>query len=172
MHSGRKISQYDHSLSLIVISLSLLVSRCTIRCHLLYHSLSFDVTRCHSLYKSLSLVVTRCITYLPFYKWSKLCIIELIDIFYWMILGLCFIWKAFKTVNVNLWKSGKTVTRTPAKWKLFGWFIKMLSIRVGYSRFFKQVGSEAALHRCSYKKVFWKYAANLQENSHAEVWFQ
>ena len=22
------------------------------------------------------------------------------------------------------------------------------------------------------KKVFWKYAANLQENTHAEVWFQ
>ena len=24
---------------------------------------------------------------------------------------------------------------------------------------------EAALHRCSYKKLFWKYAANLQENN-------
>ena len=23
-----------------------------------------------------------------------------------------------------------------------------------------------------YEKVFWKYTANLQENSHAEVWFQ
>ena len=32
--------------------------------------------------------------------------------------------------------------------------------------------SEAAIKRCSYKKVFWKYAANLQENTHAEVWFQ
>ena len=32
--------------------------------------------------------------------------------------------------------------------------------------------SEAALHRCSYKKVFWKYIANLPENTHAEVWFQ
>ena len=28
---------------------------------------------------------------------------------------------------------------------------------------------EAALERCSYKKVFWKYAANLQENTYAEV---
>ena len=26
--------------------------------------------------------------------------------------------------------------------------------------------------RCSYKTLFWKYAANLQENAHAEVWFQ
>ena len=32
--------------------------------------------------------------------------------------------------------------------------------------------SEAALQRCSYKKLFWKYAANLQENAHAEVLFQ
>ena len=32
--------------------------------------------------------------------------------------------------------------------------------------------SEAALQMCSYKKVFWKYAANLQENTHAKVRFQ
>ena len=32
--------------------------------------------------------------------------------------------------------------------------------------------SEAALQRCFYKKLFWKYAANLQENTHVEVWFQ
>ena len=32
--------------------------------------------------------------------------------------------------------------------------------------------SEAALERCSYKKVFWRYASNLQKNTHAEVWFQ
>ena len=31
--------------------------------------------------------------------------------------------------------------------------------------------SEAAVQRCSQEKVFWKYAANLQENSHAEVRF-
>ena len=30
---------------------------------------------------------------------------------------------------------------------------------------------EVALHRCS-KKVFWKYAVNLQGNTNAEVWFQ
>ena len=33
------------------------------------------------------------------------------------------------------------------------------------------VSSEAALRRCSYKKVFWKYLENLQENTHVEVWF-
>ena len=32
--------------------------------------------------------------------------------------------------------------------------------------------SEAARQRCSLEKVLWKYAANLQENTHAEVWFQ
>ena len=32
--------------------------------------------------------------------------------------------------------------------------------------------TEAVTLRCSYEKVFWKYAANLQENTHAEVWFQ
>ena len=31
--------------------------------------------------------------------------------------------------------------------------------------------SEVALQRCSYEKVFWKYAANLQEKTHAEVRF-
>ena len=31
--------------------------------------------------------------------------------------------------------------------------------------------TEATLKRCSYKSVSWKYAANLEENNHAEVWF-
>ena len=31
---------------------------------------------------------------------------------------------------------------------------------------------EAAIQRCFLEKVFWKYAANLQENTHAEVRFQ
>ena len=31
---------------------------------------------------------------------------------------------------------------------------------------------EAATQRCSYEKKFWKYAENLNENTHAEVQFQ
>ena len=31
--------------------------------------------------------------------------------------------------------------------------------------------AETAVQRCSSEKVFWKYATNLQENSHAEVRF-
>ena len=32
--------------------------------------------------------------------------------------------------------------------------------------------TKAALHRCSYKNVFWKIAGNLQENTHDKVLFQ
>ena len=32
--------------------------------------------------------------------------------------------------------------------------------------------TEAAIQKCSYGKVFWKYAATLQKNTHTEVWFQ
>ena len=32
--------------------------------------------------------------------------------------------------------------------------------------------SEAATQKCSLEKVFWKYAANLQQSTHAEVRFQ
>ena len=38
--------------------------------------------------------------------------------------------------------------------------------------FAKILATEAATQRCFQEKMFWKYAANLQENSHAEVWFQ
>ena len=37
---------------------------------------------------------------------------------------------------------------------------------------FLEVVTEAAVLRCYYKKVFCKYAANLQESTHAEVAFQ
>ena len=33
------------------------------------------------------------------------------------------------------------------------------------------LASKAATQRCSYEKIFWKYAANLHENTHVEVWF-
>ena len=31
---------------------------------------------------------------------------------------------------------------------------------------------EQSLQRCSFKKMFWKYSENLQENTHTKVWFQ
>ena len=36
----------------------------------------------------------------------------------------------------------------------------------------RSLSSEVATRRCSVKKVFWKYAANLKVNTHAEVQFQ
>ena len=32
--------------------------------------------------------------------------------------------------------------------------------------------AETAIQKCSYEKVFWNYAQNLQENTNAEMWFQ
>ena len=32
--------------------------------------------------------------------------------------------------------------------------------------------TEVAAQSCSQWKVFWKYAANLQENTYVKVWFQ
>ena len=44
--------------------------------------------------------------------------------------------------------------------------------QVMFHWFVNNFQAEAALQRCSYKKLFWKYVANLQENTHAEVQFQ
>ena len=42
---------------------------------------------------------------------------------YWIIFGLSFAWKTFKTVNFNLWKPDKPVSWTLDEWKHFGWFV-------------------------------------------------
>ena len=47
-----------------------------------------------------------------------------------------------------------------------------MKTRVCLKCFVNDCGPEVALHRCSYKKVFWNYAANLQENTHAEMRFR
>ena len=36
----------------------------------------------------------------------------------------------------------------------------------------KQSCLQAATQKYSKEKVLWKYAANLQENTHAKVWFK
>ena len=62
-----------HSLSLVVplaVTRSRSLSFVVNRYHSLYHSLSFLVTCCTTLCHSLSLVVTRCTTRLSFYKRS------------------------------------------------------------------------------------------------------
>ena len=44
-----------------------------------------------------------------------------------------------------------------------------LDIMCKDQRKFSYISTDAALQMCSYKMMFWKYAANLQENTHAEV---
>ena len=56
------------------------------------------------------------------------------------------------------------------------WFLKLCMCFVmiflsGQNQFIFPT-SKAAFQRCSYKKVFWNNAINLQEKTHAEVWFQ
>ena len=34
------------------------------------------------------------------------------------------------------------------------------------------ISTEEATQRCFWEKAFWKYAANLKENTHTEVQFQ
>ena len=41
-----------------------------------------------------------------------------------------------------------------------------------FQEIFAITDKEATIQRCSYEKVFWKYAANLQKNTHVEVPFQ
>ena len=42
-------------------------------------------------------------------------------------------------------------------------------IHLATRNFRKHFYTEAAIQRCYWEKEFWKYAANLQENTHAEV---
>ena len=63
-------------------------------------------------------------------------------------------------------------------WKFYLGSIYILCLRATQTIYSFEVftcgtsGTEAALHRCSYKKVFRKYAANIQESIHDELLFQ
>ena len=50
--------------------------------------------------------------------------------------------------------------------------LRALHVLALYLSAFRTLFTEAALQRYSQEQVFWKYAANLQENIHAAVWFQ
>ena len=69
------------------------------------------------------------------------------------------------TAFVNLWLS--KIYNLP----LYNKFIPVLDIASEF--LFKTLWLlEEALHKCSYKKVFWKYTANLHANAHAKARFQ
>ena len=55
-------------------------------------------------------------------------------------------------------------------WKTFSRYFIVILGKVP-SQMFDMVPTEAGIQGCSYKKMFWKYAY-LQENTHAELWFQ
>ena len=59
--------------------------------------------------------------------------------------------------------------RTTFTTEKFQYSLFVLSILRNSVDSYLKYGLEAVLHRCSYKRVFWKYAANLQEKTHAEV---
>ena len=50
-------------------------------------------------------------------------------------------------------------------------YIKII-IKFFYILFSISIQRQPTLQICSYNKEFWKYATNLQENTHAEVQFQ
>ena len=50
--------------------------------------------------------------------------------------------------------------------------LRALHVLALYLSAFRTLFTEAAFQRYSQEQVFWKYAANLQENIHAAVWFQ
>ena len=50
--------------------------------------------------------------------------------------------------------------------------LSILLIQARHWYYPRLYASQAATKRCSKEKVFWKWAANLQENAHAEVQFQ
>ena len=54
------------------------------------------------------------------------------------------------------------------------WFLKKVYIHSALWNRVDEIihSSQAALQICYKEKVFWKYTANLQENTHAEMQFQ
>ena len=53
------------------------------------------------------------------------------------------------------------------------WLLNIKGVRnLSQEGYFESRDVVAHLQRCSYEKVFWKYAANLQAETHAEVWFE
>ena len=52
------------------------------------------------------------------------------------------------------------------------WFLGVKLSKEIWKTFQISLNSEAAFQMCYYKKVFWKYAENLQDNIRSEVRFQ
>ena len=84
--------------------------------------------------------------------------------------------KIYKTITAgeknDFQRKRKTKYKSESYYeKLFKEMEARKKIVFSSSKMFAEERTEVALQRCSYKKVFWNYAANLQVNTHAEVWF-
>ena len=71
-------------------------------------------------------------------------------------------WTGFYTITTSVMKELSSQHCVSAN-SLFSTFVSPSGI-------WCESMSEAAVQRCSYEKVFWKYETNLQENTHAEKW--
>ena len=75
-----------------------------------------------------------------------------------------YIKKKFFSLRISLVNMSKS-PRWPKK-ILYYVYLRILS------HFMPLTSSEAAVRSCSYRRVFWKYVADLQLNTHTEVWSQ
>ena len=80
-----------------------------------------------------------------------------------------------KFLSVNFFSKfhyGRTVRIFYSAWSLSSLVLCRFSKWIAFVKLFPFMGRpEVALYRCSYKKVIWKYAANLLENIPAKMWF-
>ena len=65
------------------------------------------------------------------------------------------------TIYVNLWSKYSTSRKSVLRTKVLKWQVFMLQ---QYHQFMGKIFTGASTQRCSYEKLFWKYAANLQAN--------
>ena len=70
----------------------------------------------------------------------------------------------FFSLRISLVKINKS-PRWPKKISYY------VNLRI-LSHFMPLTSSKAAVRRCSYRRVFWKYVANLRLNTHTEMWSQ
>ena len=73
-----------------------------------------------------------------------------------------------KSTALTLWQ-GITLSRNHILFQSFCWLWTGKDQRLWFYHLLHI--SEAVLHMCSHKRMFWKYAVNLPENTHVRVWF-
>ena len=101
-------------------------------------------------------------------------------IFYLLLFVICLfvaVIYLFTRNTSTICEMSSNLVKTVLAFLIFFVYLKPISLRVlvflvEYELVNVDWLPEAALHRCSYEKLFWKCAANVQENNGVEVWFQ